>query len=290
MNKEIEKRVKMIMVIVIIILIILVILYVVDKSRMKNNKSVLFSTWGYDYVPPEIVYPNESNNDSNMQQYYFYGKVVEYNSNSIIVEPNEGENERKSSDKISIGLGKYNNVIYHIGTQVKITYSGYIMETYPAQIQASKIELVSKLELMYETIIDDIIKEDEPLNFGAQYISLDIDSFAAPVERGKGNIHSKYLELQESEKETLLRYCKKYNSEIKDYSFQELKDNGFFDEEKMMLDGILISIDRVEKITENSAIIKVRKYRSGLGAIYPEYKLTYKNGIWNIEVVAMAIS
>lgn len=40
-----------------IILLVLVIsvgtVYAVDMDRMKNNKPVLFSTWGYDYTPPE---------------------------------------------------------------------------------------------------------------------------------------------------------------------------------------------------------------------------------------------
>jgi len=27
-------------------------MYVIDRNRMKNNKPVLFSTWGYSYVPP----------------------------------------------------------------------------------------------------------------------------------------------------------------------------------------------------------------------------------------------
>lgn len=28
-------------------------LYIIDMSRMKNNESVIFSTWGYDYAPQE---------------------------------------------------------------------------------------------------------------------------------------------------------------------------------------------------------------------------------------------
>ena len=27
-------------------------MYVTDRIRMKNNKPVIFSTWGYQYVPP----------------------------------------------------------------------------------------------------------------------------------------------------------------------------------------------------------------------------------------------
>lgn len=74
---------------------------------------------------------------------YFYGKVIESKQNYIIVEPNEGEEIRKSADKISIGLGEYNDALYQVGTNVKITYTGYVMESYPAQVDAIKIELKS---------------------------------------------------------------------------------------------------------------------------------------------------
>lgn len=285
-----KKIFKIIIISIVIILIALVVAYLVDRNRMNNNEPIVFSTWGYDYAPPETLYPNGDNNNSSVEEYYFYGKVVESSLKYIIVEPNEGEDVRKSADKISIGLGENNDALYMNGTNVKITYSGYIMETYPAKINASKIELVSKLELMYETIIDDIIAQDEALNNNAKYISLDVDSFVAPIERGEGTIQSEYLGLNESEKDTLLRYCKKYNSDIKDYSMQELREKGLFNEEEVRIDGILIYISNVEKITENSAIMTVGKYRSGLGAIFPKYKLTYRNGSWDIEVIQMAIS
>lgn len=74
---------------------------------------------------------------------YFYGKVIESKQNYIIVEPNEGEEIRKSADKISIDLGEYNDALYQVGTNVKITYTGYVMESYPAQVDAIKIELKS---------------------------------------------------------------------------------------------------------------------------------------------------
>jgi len=36
-------------------------MYIIDKIRMRNNKPVLFSTWGYSYVPP-INLPEEEIN------------------------------------------------------------------------------------------------------------------------------------------------------------------------------------------------------------------------------------
>ena len=73
----------------------------------------------------------------------FYGKVIESNSNYIIVEPNKDEEIRTSADKIMIGLEENNDAIYTVGTNVKITYDGYVMETYPAQIKTTNIEIKS---------------------------------------------------------------------------------------------------------------------------------------------------
>ena len=82
-------------------------------------------------------------NKQREEAYYFYGKVIESTANYIIVEPNENEEIRKLSDKISIGLEEYSDVVYMLGTNVKVTYDGTIMESYPAQVKATKIELKS---------------------------------------------------------------------------------------------------------------------------------------------------
>lgn len=55
----------------------------------------------------------------------------------------ENNEERKSADKISVGLGENNDALYTIGTNVKITYDGTILESYPAQVKATKIEIKS---------------------------------------------------------------------------------------------------------------------------------------------------
>ena len=54
-NKKI-KRIKSIFIVIItfiiILLVTLFILFNIDMHRMRNNKPVLFSTWGYEYAPP----------------------------------------------------------------------------------------------------------------------------------------------------------------------------------------------------------------------------------------------
>lgn len=84
-----------------------------------------------------------SSDSERLENQSFYGTVIESNQGNIIVEPREGETIRKSADKISISLGKNNDVIYAIGTNVKVTYTGSIMETYPAQVNAINIEIKS---------------------------------------------------------------------------------------------------------------------------------------------------
>ena len=107
----------------------------VNHYHCNNNEKV--TTWkGTKFVCPMDV---ENKDD----EHSFYGKIVESHESYIIVEPNEDEEERKSSDKFLINLGKNNDAIYVVGSNVKITYVGGINESYPAQIGATKIELKS---------------------------------------------------------------------------------------------------------------------------------------------------
>lgn len=90
-------------------------------------------------------------------EHSFYGKVLEVSSSYIIVEPNENEEERKSSDKFHIDL-KNDDITYEVGTKVKITYNGGINESYPAQIGTTKIEIVENKDTNqhYSKVIDNI--------------------------------------------------------------------------------------------------------------------------------------
>jgi len=73
----------------------------------------------------------------------FIGRVIELHNSYILVEPNEDEEERKSSDKFHISLNNDEGKNYEVGNIVKITYTGDIKESYPAQIKTTKIELQS---------------------------------------------------------------------------------------------------------------------------------------------------
>jgi len=131
-----KKSKKMIIEILIVILLIItiVIAYKLIEDSVTNREN--FKTENIRSNRVDTI-----NNDGN--EHYFFGKIIKSEVSYIIVEPNEDEEIRKSADKISIDLGKFNDGIYKIGTNVKITYDGSIMESYPAQVRAKKIELKS---------------------------------------------------------------------------------------------------------------------------------------------------
>lgn len=71
----------------------------------------------------------------------FSATILEINRDSVLVEPNEGEPERLSSDKIFIMTTHLEKINVEVGSVVQITYQGGIMESYPAQIVATSWSL-----------------------------------------------------------------------------------------------------------------------------------------------------
>lgn len=75
----------------------------------------------------------------------FTAKVIELGQNTVLVEPVEGEPERRSSDLISFGTAELPVLALKADDYVKITYVGGIMESYPAQIHATDWEIAKDL-------------------------------------------------------------------------------------------------------------------------------------------------
>ena len=106
-----------------------------EKNMVLNidNVAVLF-----DAVVENKT--NEVSNNDNKEYNSFVGTVLEETTTYMIVEPNEDEDEIKSADKIRINYGTdHYDYLYGIGRKVIIKYTGYIKETYPAQIDTNEI-------------------------------------------------------------------------------------------------------------------------------------------------------
>lgn len=57
-----KKKICIVILIICLTVIMIFGMYVTDRIRMKNNKPVIFSNWGYSYVPPINLPEEELNN------------------------------------------------------------------------------------------------------------------------------------------------------------------------------------------------------------------------------------
>jgi len=152
--------------------------------------------------------------------------------------------------------------IFIISINNNDSYTNY-MDLYDETIKPSE-----RLVEIYIVAFESVIQEDEGLNFGMKYISIDTDVTN---------------DLTEEEQKVLLNYFKKYNVEIMNLSFEDLRSKGMFDENTLSLEGILLGVEDTKKRTDKEVIIEVTKYRSGLRAIGMEYTLEYINNKWEIK-------
>lgn len=78
----------------------------------------------------------------------FVATILELDSTSALVQPVEGEDELRSADKIHLGIADLGDIGAQVGSQVEISYSGAIMEAYPAQIHAVAWKIAKDLRHM----------------------------------------------------------------------------------------------------------------------------------------------
>ena len=111
------------------------------KSMVLNvdNVAILFESIDKENIK-KLNGEDENTEYTCGEIHSFVGTVLEETTTYMIVEPNEDEKERKSSDKIQINYGAdHKDYLYGIGRKVIIEYNGAIKESYPAQINTDYI-------------------------------------------------------------------------------------------------------------------------------------------------------
>ena len=78
-------------------------------------------------------------------EHTFIATVLEINGPGVVVEPVAGNAVLNSSDKISFGTADLENIDVTVGSVVKVTYTGAVMESYPVQIKATSWKLYDDL-------------------------------------------------------------------------------------------------------------------------------------------------
>lgn len=94
---------------------------------------------------------------NRIARWEMYATVVQRTENALLVEPEEGSLERRSSDRLYVPAAEANLLDenrkplrfekFQEGDRVKVVYDGVIMETYPGQIKTCyEIQRVGQAE------------------------------------------------------------------------------------------------------------------------------------------------
>lgn len=126
---------------------------------------------------------------------------------------------------------------------------------------------------IYSIALDSIMEQDEALSSDMKYIAIDMSNFDR---------------VDESDKEVILSYFKeKYKVEVMDATLEQLKDKGLYNPDTLVLDGVLLRIEKVEYKVNNNIFFEGSKYRSGDGAVGVEVIVHYKDNNWKVKEVKM---
>ena len=114
---------------------------VYEKTRIyfgADRNKTIDELWKLEYTEP-IKQPTDGPVNTDEEK-NLIAVIVEYNGSTVVVEPLEGEDERNSCDRISFSVGELEDIGPCVGDTVRVYYTGGIMETYPAQINAKSWE------------------------------------------------------------------------------------------------------------------------------------------------------
>lgn len=121
-----------------------VIVGMMDISNKKQNE---FFDNVFSNNPDYVQYIKDNKMIEFRESFdVFDGKIIEATYNSITVEVLEDSKSFKKSDKVTMKITRPYGVndFYVVGNSIRITFNGMVETSNPAQIGASKIELITE--------------------------------------------------------------------------------------------------------------------------------------------------
>ncbi|MGG3805928.1 peptide ABC transporter substrate-binding protein [Metabacillus fastidiosus] len=137
----------------------------------------------------------------------------------------------------------------------------------------NSIDQKENLGEIYSIALNSIMEQDKELDNGMKFIAIDMSNFNELDEQAK--------------KEILNSFKEKYKIEVMDATFEELKEKGFYNSDTMSLDGILLSLEKVEFKFNNNVFFEGSKYSSALGTVGVEVMVHYKDDNWKVKEAKM---
>ena len=173
------------------------------KIPTEDNQANFEGAKGYQYAKENTIEipTDEGWRIFESKEYSFCGTIKQVEQNLFFVEPDEGEEIRKSSDRIMVGKLKLDtNIKFEVGERVKIIYDGYVMETYPAQIEAISYESLDKYKeydkitnLRSKTASTEILIRFNGILYGKSFSTIDYAGGSEKIGTIDKLIDSKYV-------------------------------------------------------------------------------------------------
>lgn len=175
---------------------------------------------------------------------------------------------------------------FKVGNFVQLYLNGAVNESYPMQGTAAAVftnevpndnkdegfpENITQFRDLYTIALDSFIPIDDGLNSDMKYIAIDTNTLT----------HA-----SETDKKFILKYFEKYNLEIMDETFDSLKEKGLV-KEGNYIEGLLLSIDEIKFVSNNTVEIEGSKFRSGLGAVGVKCVIKNEDGEWILKKADM---
>lgn len=117
---------------------------IVDWNRMTGDTiydetRVYFFPYNFKSIDGLWYY------EEDKVEHSFVATVLEINGTSVVVQPVADSAILMSTDKVSFGTSDLEKIEIEVGSVVKVTYTGGVMESYPAQVHAISWELSDDL-------------------------------------------------------------------------------------------------------------------------------------------------
>ena len=121
---------------------------VVDWNRLTDDGSTYSATKVYFFPNNFRSFDNLWYKEEPNVEHSFVATILEINGSSVTVQPVENSAVLMSADKVSFGTSDLEKIEVEVGSVVKVTYKGGVMESYPAQVNATSWQLSDDLRHM----------------------------------------------------------------------------------------------------------------------------------------------
>lgn len=108
----------------------------------------------------------------------FRAQVLEVYEDSLLVSPLDGEDILRSSDKIAFSTKDLSDLGAEVGDTVIVVYTGDIMESYPAQINAIGLNLLSEIQISNVPNVEMTVNESTVTATGLKLTIVDNNEIA----------------------------------------------------------------------------------------------------------------